>query len=89
MTTPPRIRLTHRGKDHYVDGKTTFCKLRIGPDAESPKGGLSCVDCKKEAQRRGAKALREEMDRRARERDRKIAAWRDGVRAEPPQDPAA
>ena len=77
MTPPSRVRLTRWGKDHYDDeDRTTFCDLVIGPNPLKPKGRLLCVDCRKEAQRRGMAALQEEMDARARERERKLARQR-------------
>ena len=63
MTPPSRIRLTRWGKDHLVDddGRTTLCKLPIGPDVKEPRHLNLCVDCRKEAQRRGMAALQEEI----------------------------
>ena len=78
MTPPSRIRLKRWGKDHYVDddGKMTLCKLRIDDTVLEPKHERLCVDCRKEADRRGWVALREWIDDRDRKIRRKLAGQR-------------
>ena len=58
MTTTTRVRLTRWGKDHLVDGKETFCKLRV-VDAKTPRNKALCIDCKREAHRRDIAVLQE------------------------------
>lgn len=74
MTLPSRVRLKKWGADHYADddGRMTLCKLRI-TDVKEPRYERLCVDCRKESNRRGHAALREEMERKARGIERKLA----------------
>jgi len=79
MTPPSRVRLTKWGKAHLVDEddpRQTLCKLPVPPRIQQPKDERLCVDCKREANRRGLAVLREEMEQQAKERERKLAKQR-------------